>query len=53
MLRASVLAILTASAAFAGEKPVPGPDWKLDYNAARREALRSGKPLFIYFTKTV
>jgi hypothetical protein len=32
--------------------PPAGPPWTTDFKAARREALRDGKPLFLYFTKT-
>jgi hypothetical protein len=35
----------------AGEPP-PGPPWETGYWTARREALRTGTPVFIYFTKT-
>ena len=46
------IVVLLALSAFAGEKPVPGPPWGLDYPEARRQALAAGKPIFIYFTKT-
>ena len=36
----------------AGETPPPGPPWKLTYREARRDALRAGRPVFVYFTKT-
>lgn len=39
-------------AARAGETPPPGPPWQTDFLAAQRQALREGKPLFLYFTKT-
>lgn len=35
-----------------GDEPPPGPPWQLSYRAARREALRTGRPIFAYFTKT-
>jgi hypothetical protein len=35
------------------KEPVKGPPWTTDYKAARREALRTGKPIFSYTTKTV
>lgn len=48
----TLAAILFAVPLFAGETPVAGPPWKLDYPEARKEALAAGKPLFLYFTKT-
>lgn len=46
-------ALLFPLAAFAGsETPPSGPPWKTDFTVAHREALRTGKPIFIYFTKT-
>jgi hypothetical protein len=39
--------------AFADSKtPPPGPPWKRDLLDAQSEALRTGKPIFLYFTKT-
>ncbi len=35
-----------------GDDPPPGPPWKLSYRSARREAIREGRPIFVYFTKT-
>lgn len=35
-----------------GDEPPPGPPWQLSYRAARRDALRHGRPIFAYFTKT-
>ncbi len=35
------------------KEPVKGPPWTTDYKAARREALRTAKPIFSYTTKTV
>ncbi len=37
----------------AGEKLPKGPPWHVEYRSARREALRTGRPVFVYFTKTV
>jgi hypothetical protein len=34
------------------ETPPEGPPWKTDFEEAQREALRTGKPIFAYFTKT-
>lgn len=36
----------------ASETPPPGPPWKRDFLDAQAEALRTGKPIFLYFTKT-
>jgi len=49
-----VLAVLlTGQVAHAGsETPPQGPPWQRDFVAAQKEALESGKPLFLYFTKT-
>ncbi|MCP4039295.1 MAG: hypothetical protein GY733_20310 [bacterium] len=35
-----------------GDTPPKGPPWQLTYREARRSALRSGTPVFVYFTKT-
>lgn len=37
---------------FAGEKEPPGPPWTRDFMKAQAEALNTGKPIFMYFTKT-
>ena len=29
-----------------------GPPWRLSYKQARWEAMRSGKPIFLFVTKT-
>lgn len=42
----------TATAAEDSKTPPPGAPWQRDFDAAQREALQSGKPIFIYFTKT-
>lgn len=53
MLGSLLLSVLSATAAFGdSETPPPGPPWKRDFYDAQREALRGGKPIFIYFTKT-
>jgi hypothetical protein len=55
-LSASVLVfapLICVSNAFAGsETPPTGPPWKVDFASAHKEALREGKPIFIYTTKT-
>ena len=35
-----------------GDTPPKGPPWRLTYREARRHALRTGTPVFVYFTKT-
>ena len=52
-LAANLLLLSIPVAGFAGsETPPPGPPWKRDFGEAQREALRNGKPMFLYFTKT-
>jgi len=34
------------------ENPPPGAPWLQDFGEAHREALKTGKPIFVYFTKT-
>jgi hypothetical protein len=41
------------SAAVPGEELPKGPPWFQTYRGARRDALRHGRPVFVYFTKTV
>jgi hypothetical protein len=36
-----------------GETPPKGPPWHVTYRAAKRDAIRNGRPVFVYFTKTV
>ena len=48
-----LLLLLCAGVSQAGsETPPDGAPWQRDFGAAQREALRTGKPIFIYFTKT-
>jgi len=58
---ASTVATIVFSLAIAGggsqamagsETPPAGAPWQRDFDAVQREALKSGKPIFIYFTKT-
>ena len=46
--------ILVAGVAAAGNSATPpkGPPWQRDLIAAQKQALREGKPVFFYFTKT-
>lgn len=41
-----------ATATADSETPPPGPPWQRDFDAAQREALSAGMPVFVYFTKT-
>ena len=34
------------------KEPPAGAPWTMDFAAAHREALASGKPIFVYSTKT-
>ena len=46
---------LIALAPFAllpGEELPPGPPWKVTYEAAKADALKHGRPVFVYFTKS-
>ena len=36
-----------------GETLPKGPPWHVTYRAAKRDAIRNGRPVFVYFTKTV
>ena len=50
----AVLPVLVpASGPAAGEKLPKGPPWFTEYRHAKRHALRTGTPVFVYFTKTV
>ena len=35
-----------------GEKLPKGPPWHTEYRTAKRAALRQGKPVYVYFTKS-
>ncbi|MBI3096870.1 MAG: hypothetical protein HYY93_01290 [Planctomycetes bacterium] len=53
LVAAVLLAALAARSAFGGsETPPEGPPWKRDFLEAQKEALKEGKPIFIYLTKT-
>jgi len=47
-----MLLTLAAGTVLRAGEPPPGPPWETDYWTARSEALRTGTPVFIYFTKT-
>ncbi|MHC4223786.1 MAG: hypothetical protein ACYSX0_18765 [Planctomycetota bacterium] len=52
MRTAAMLGLLAAAALAGSETPPKGPPWQRDFHEARRQALKEGKPLFLYFTKT-
>ena len=41
-----------AIATAGSETPPPGAPWQRGFDKAQREALKTGKPIFVYFTKT-
>lgn len=47
------LLVLGSIACAPGEKLPKGPPWHVDYRSAQRDALRHGRPVFVYFTKTI
>ncbi len=51
-LLALLFPALTLLPAPPGEKLPKGPPWHTEYRTAKREALRLGKPVYVYFTKT-
>jgi len=52
-LLAAALPCAAAAPARAGsETPPRGPPWVRDFHEAQERALREGKPLFVYLTKT-
>ena len=51
-LAAMSLIAMSPSDGAAGEKLPKGPPWHVTYRAAKRDAIRNGRPVFVYFTKT-
>lgn len=50
---AALALLMAAGTALAGsETPPKGPPWLRDFKTAQTEALQSGKPIFVYLTKT-
>lgn len=52
MALALALVPLLAASAVAGEELPKGPPWHRDFVTAHAEAAKTGKPIFVYFTKT-
>ncbi len=52
LLLAAVLLLPVGVARAGSDVPPEGPPWKTDFVAAHKEAAASGKPIFLYFTKT-
>ena len=46
------LLVLATAARAGSETPPPGPPWVRDLVTAQEQALREGKPIFVYLTKT-
>ena len=46
-----VVLVFVPAPAAAGEALPPGPPWKTDWLDAKAEAIRTGRPIFAYFTK--
>ena len=49
---ALVLPFLAVSALAGSETPPEGPPWLRDFSEAQTKAIREGKPIFVYLTKT-
>ncbi len=52
MRRLFVATLLPLIALAESETPPEGPPWRRDLLEAHKEALESGTPIFLYFTKT-
>jgi hypothetical protein len=51
-LLSTAVVLISATAMAGSETPPSGAPWKRDFGQAQREALKTGKPIFIYLTKT-
>ncbi|MAG93344.1 MAG: hypothetical protein CMJ48_06300 [Planctomycetaceae bacterium] len=47
-----ILSALCITAQAGSETPPPGAPWKRSFDEAHRQALKTGRPIFVYFTKT-
>jgi hypothetical protein len=48
----TALLLLAGVAAAGSETPPAGPPWVRDLATAQEKAIREGKPIFVYLTKT-
>jgi hypothetical protein len=51
-LLAAAALTLPSAPAIPGDDPPPGLPWLRTYDEAKADALRHGRPVFVYFTKT-
>ncbi len=47
-----ILLLAGVPAALRAGDPPPGPPWLMTWPEARAAAIETGRPIFIYFTKT-
>ena len=47
-----LIAALCGVASAGSETPPAGAPWKRSFDEAHRQALKTGRPIFVYFTKT-
>jgi hypothetical protein len=52
MARSSILLLLAGIAAGGSDTPPPGPPWIRDFAEAQALAEKTGRPIFVYLTKT-
>jgi len=52
LIGAFSIAAFATPANAGSETPPPGAPWQRDFDQVQREALKTGKPIFVYFTKT-
>ena len=52
LISAFSIAALATTTNAGSETPPPGAPWQRDFDQVQREALKTGKPIFVYFTKT-
>jgi hypothetical protein len=52
MIRVAALTLALLLAAPGSETPPKGPPWVREFGVAQEQALKQGKPIFVYLTKT-